>query len=181
MVGRYDLMPVGENAEEALGRVLDAYGRSGVGLAECLDTDSSALSASDMRYFGNEYYGRVPSYASFIRYLNRLPGELRDSFNESVAEIESGRAVGEMGEIARGGSYERQDKVRFDMLGKINGIYERRIDRIDKRRRDRGEGAERGVDMAARIISALSNADLLKVKGNVEAIDAEFKEVAGGE
>lgn len=178
---RYDLMPVGEGAEEALGRVLDAYGRSGVGLSECLDTDSVALSAGDMRYFGAEYFGRVPSYASFVRYLNRLPEEVRDRFNESVAEIESGRAVGEMGGIARGGEYGREEQVKFGMLEKLNKVYERRIDRIDRRRRDRGEGAERGVDMAARIISALSNADLLKVKGNVEAIDAEYKEVASGE
>jgi hypothetical protein len=178
---RQDLIPTAENYEEALGRVLDAYGRSGVGLSECLDTDSVALSAGDMRYFGAEYFGRVPSYASFIRYLNRLPEEARDRFNESVAEIESGRTVGEMGGIARGGEYGREEQVKFGMLDKLNRVYERRIDRIDKRRRDRGEGAERGIDMAARIISALSNADLLKVKGNVEAIDAEYKEVAGGE
>lgn len=178
---RHELIPIGEGAEEALGRVLDVYGRSGVGLSECLDTDSVALSSGDMRYFGREYFGRVPSYASFIRYLNKLPEDVRDRFNESVAEIESGRALGEMGGIARGGGYGREEQVKFGMLERLSKVYERRIDRIDRRRRDRGDGAERGIDMAARIISALSDADLLNVKGRVEAINAEFKEVAGGE
>ena len=177
MVDRYELVPVGETAGDALDRVIDAYGRSGVTLRECLDTDSAALSGGDMQYFGKEYYGKVPSYATFVKYLNRLPVDQKDNFWETIAEIESGRYVEGMAQVADGGSYERDDKVKFEMLGKLNGIYERKLDRIDKRRRDRGVAEERGVDLAARLISALSNSDLLKLKDRAEAIDAEYKNV----
>lgn len=177
---RYELVPIGENAGTALDRVLEAYGKSGVGLKECLDDDSSALSGQDMKYFGEEYFGRVPSYATFIKYLNKLPVDQKDNFWETVSEIESGRCVGEMKEVADGGSYERDDQVRFNMYGKLNGIYERKLDRIDRRRRDRGISEEKSVDLAARLISALSNKDLLRIKGQAEAIDAEYKEVADG-
>lgn len=177
-MGRFDLVPVGENAEQALSVILEAFGRSRGTLAECLDGDAAALSAGDLNYFSEQYYGCVPNYATFVRYLNKLPAEQRDEFNEAVAEIEAGRTLGTMRGIASKDEFEPGDKARFGMLNKINNIYEKRIDRIDRRRRDRGVGEARGVDMAARLISALSNADLLKVKGKVEAINAEYKEVA---
>ena len=52
---RKALIPVGEGAGEALERVLEVFSASGVGLAECLDTDSVALCASDLHYFPKDY------------------------------------------------------------------------------------------------------------------------------
>lgn len=176
-MSRTDLVPVGENTEQALDLVMDAFSKSGVSLEQCLNGDAGALSAGDMLYFGKEYYGKVPSYGVFMRYLNKLDPEIKDNFMETVAEIESGRYIHGMDSIASGDS--KDDPTagrRFAWYDKLNRTYERRMDRIDRRRKDRGLDKEKGADLAVKIISALNNADLLKLKGKVEAIDAEFTE-----
>lgn len=183
VVKRNSLVPVGENYEKALDSVIDVVSKHGVSLKECLDTDSCALSASDMRYFGREFYGCVPSYGIFIKYLGRLPVDVKDNFMEIITEIESSRYVGEMDKIA----YMTGDELsedphqgrRFGWLQKLNAVHEKRLARIDSRRKNRGDAEARGVDLAAKLISALSDADLLKIKGKVEAIDAEYKEIEG--
>lgn len=183
---RYDLVPYGDEPEEALSRVLDAFSKSGVSLAECLDTDSAALSASDLRYFDSKYFGKVPSYSVFMRFLNKQSLEVRDNFLSVVAETESARYAKTMDSIARGSDGSLMDSRRFSMYEKLNKMNERRIDRMDKRiasRATKNEGIEQGVDMAARLITALSNADLLKIKQRVDTIDAEYQamEVAESE
>lgn len=181
VVKRYSLVPVGEGYEKALDNVIDVVSKSGVTLKECLDTDSCALSASDMRYFGKEYFGCVPSYGIFMKYLGKLPIEAKDNFVELISEIESSRYVGEMDRIANMSGDELSEDPhqgrRFGWLQKLNTIHEKRLARIDSRRKNRGDAEARGVDLAAKLISALSDADLLKIKGKVEAIDAEYKEV----
>ena len=179
-MGRTDLVPVGEASDEALDRVLDAFSRSGVSLEQCLNSDAAALSSSELMYFDKEYYGKVPTYGVFMRYLNKLDPEIKDNFMETVAEIESGRYVRGMDSIANGNGDNPFDGRKFAWLDKLNRTYERRLSRIDKRRKDRGDGREKGADLAVRIIGALSNADLLKLKGKVEAIDAEFTEDEDG-
>lgn len=176
---RRALIPVGEGTDEALERVLDVFSRSGVGLAECLDTDAVALCASDMRYFPEEYFGRVPTYANFMRYVNQLPLDKRNGFKELVAEIDAGRSMQSMNKIASGSDGNAMDARRFNMFRAINQAAEKRLDRIGRSIEKQGEAEARGVDMAARLITALSNADLLRIKGRVEAIDTEYREVAG--
>ena len=183
---RYDLVPYGDDPEEALGRVLDAFSKSGVSLAECLDTDSAALSASDLRYFDSKYFGKVPSYSVFMRFLNKQPLEVRDNFLSVVAETESARYAKTMDSIAKKTDGSLTDSRIFSMYEKLNKLNERRIDRMDKRiasRATKNEGIEQGVNMAARLITALSNADLLKIKQRVDTIDAEYQamEVAESE
>ena len=183
---RYDLVPYGDDPEEALGRVLDAFSKSGVSLAECLDTDSAALSASDLRYFDSKYFGKVPSYSVFMRFLNKQPLEVRDNFLSVVAETESARYAKTMDSIAKKSDGSLTDSRIFSMYEKLNKLNERRIDRMDKRiqsRATKNDGIEQGVDMAARLITALSNADLLKIKQRVDTIDAEYQamEVAESE
>lgn len=183
---RYDLVPYGDDPEEALGRVLDTFSKSGVSLAECLDTDSAALSASDLRYFDSKYFGKVPSYSVFMRFLNKQPLEVRDNFLSVVAETESARYAKTMDSIAKKTDGSLMDTRRFNMMKDLNKMAERRIDRMDKRiqsRATKNEGIEQGVDMAARLITALSNADLLKIKQRVDTIDAEYQamEVAESE
>lgn len=178
MLDRKALIPVGENAGDAIERVLDAFGRSGVSLAECLDTDAVALAASDMRYFGQEYFGRVPTYANFMRYINQLPLDKRNEFKELVAEMESELSVKSMRRIASKTDGSTADGRIFKMYETLGRVAERRLDRIERARGRQADAAVAGADMAARIISALSNADLLKIKGQAEAIDAEYKEVA---
>ena len=173
-MARTDLVPVGETAEQALDAVMDAFSKSGVSLEDCLNSDAAALSASEMLYFGKEYYGKVPSYGVFMRYLNKLDPEIKDNFMETVAEIESGRYIKNMDGIAGKEYIQAEDSRRFAWYDKLNRTYERRMDRIDRRRKDRGLDREKGADLAVKIISALNNADLLKLKGKVEAIDAEY-------
>ena len=175
---RYELVPIGEGAEGALERVFEAFGRSGVTLSECLDTDSAALCASDLQYFDKRYFGKVPTYAVFMRYLNKLPMAQRDEFMSTVAEIESGKARGGMSKIAGGSEIGLEQVRRFNMLKDLGNLAEKRIDRLDKRAAARAASAETSVDLAARLISALSNNDLLRIKGQVDTIDAEYKEVA---
>ena len=182
---RYDLVPYGEDAGAALDRVLDAFSKSGVSLAECLDTDSAALSATDLRYFDAKYFGKVPSYSVFMRYLNKQPMDVRDNFLSVVAETESARYAKTMDKLAKDSDGSLMDTRIFSMYEKLNKLNEKRIDIMDKRIQARAtdKGVEQGVDMAARLIAALSNADLLKVKGQVDAIDAEYQamEVAESE
>lgn len=175
---RRALIPVGEGIDEALERVLDVFSRSGVSLAECLDTDAVALCAGDMRYFPEEYFGRVPTYANFMRYVNQLPLDKRNGFKELVAEVDAGRSMQTMNKIASTSEGSLMDSRRFNMFKAINQAAEKRLDRIGRSQEKQGEAEARGVDMAARLITALSNADLLKIKGQVDAIDAEYKEVA---
>jgi len=180
LVDRRALIPVGEDAGQALERVLEAYSKSGVGLAECLDTDATALSASDMRYFDGEYFGRVPNYATFMRYVNGLPLEQRNGFKEIVAEIEAERSIKAMRGIAEASEGSALDARRFNMYRDLNKAAEKRLDRIDRQNAAKAVVEEKGADLAARIITALSNKDLLRIKGQVDAIDAEYKEVADG-
>lgn len=177
MEQRFDLVPYGDGVNEALDRVLDAFSRSGVSLAECLDTDAAALSASDLKYFDGKYYGKVPTYAVFMRYLNKIPAAERDEFMTTVAEVESGRTAKRMADIATGESVGLAELRRFNMMKDLNKLAEKRIDRMDKRIASRAETGSKTVDMAARLIAALSDADLLKIKGKVDAIDTEFKEI----
>lgn len=184
LIDRKALIPVGEASGEAIERVLDVFGKSGVSLAECLDTDSVALCASDMKYFPAEYFGRVPSYSIFMRYINQLPLEQRNEFKGLVAEVESELSAGEMAKIAKTSDGTLADSRRFKMFSDLNRVAEKRLDRIERARARHEGSAAAGVDLAARIISALSNADLLKIKGQVETIDAEFKAIEradGGE
>lgn len=156
------LIPTGQEAETVLDRVLDALGRSGVGLQEMLDSDAAALSGREMQYFPAEMWGQVPSYGVFVKYLNRLPGDLRDTFMETVSEIEAGRYERRMDGLANGFSGDRTERGQFEMYNKLHGIQERRLARIDKRRHERGEGEARGIDLAARMIAALSSAELVR-------------------
>lgn len=183
MSDRYALVPTIDTAEIVLERVMDAFGKSGVSLAECLDTDAVALSAGDMRYFDQRYFGKVPTYAVFMRYLNKVPPAVRDSFMAMVAEVESANAAKTMEHISNKDSIGLEEVRRFKMASELNKAAERRIDRFDKRAATRADNDARSVDMAARLISALSNADLLKIKGRVDAIDAEYQamEVAQSE
>lgn len=171
------LVPTKENYEEALERILDVYGKSGVSLSECLDTDSVALSAGDLKYFDKKWYGKVPSYSVFVRYLDKLPADVRDKFMGLVNEIESGRYSDEMAKVARGTFVGPDEVRRFGMYKELNKVAERRIDRIDKRIASRDTSAERGADLALRIISALSDKELLKIKGDAETIDAEYRAI----
>lgn len=177
MEQRFDLVPYGDDVSGALDRVLDAFSKSGVSLAECLDTDAAALSASDLRYFDGKYYGKVPTYAVFMRYLNKLPAGDRDEFLTTVAEVESGRTAKGMADIANKGSIGLEEVRRFNMMKDLNKLAEKRIDRMDRRIASRADNGVKTVDMAARLIAALSDADLLKIKGRVDAIDAEYQAI----
>ena len=176
-IERYELVPYGDGAAEALDRVMDVFGRSGVTLAECLDTDAVALSAGDLQYFDREYYGKVPSYAVFMRYLNKQPAAIRDDFMSVVAEVESGLSGRKMGQIASNTDGSATDSRIFNMYKELNRIAERRIDRIDKRVAKRADNDVRTADLATRIIEALSNKDLLRIRDNMDAIETEYKEV----
>lgn len=173
----YELVPYGDDIEGALERVLDAFGRSGVSLAECLDTDSVALSASDLKYFDAKYFGKVPSYAVFMRYLNKIPYNERDEFLGIVAEAESSLSSKEMSKLVRESDGGVTDVRRFNMWRDLNRSAERRIDRIDRRVAHRAETEVRSGDMAARLIAALNNSDLIALKSKVDAIEAEYSEV----
>ena len=177
MSDRYALVPVKDSEQDALDRVLDAFGKSKVTLAECLDTDAMALSANDMQYFDKQYYGRVPTYAVFMRYLNKIPAAIWDSFLSTVAEVESSRTAKSMAELANSDSIGLEEVRRFNMLKSLNNRAEKQIDRFDRRAASRADTEVRTADMAARLISALSNADLLKIKGRVDAIDAEYQSI----
>jgi len=177
MSDRYDLVPLSDSPSDALDRVLDAFGRSSVSLAECLDTDAVALSASDMRYFDQKYYGKVPTYAVFMRYLNKIPAAVRDSFLATVAEVESARSAQGMAKLASSDSIGLEQVRRFNMLKDLNKRAEKQIDRFDRRAAARADTEVRTGDMAARLISALSNADLLRIKQRVDTIDAEYQSI----
>lgn len=174
---RFALVPYGEKVDEPLERIIDTLSKSGVGLEAMLDADSTALSASDMKYFPKEYYGRVPSYGVFVKYLNKLPGDVRDNFNEVVAEIEAGRYTRRMEKLADNYDGDKFERSKFEMYNKLETLQERRLGRIDRRRKERGDGEARGIDLATRMIAALSSADLLKIKERVETIDAECQAV----
>lgn len=65
---------------------------------------------------------------------------------------------------------------RFNWAEKLAKLQGRKLDRIDKRRSD--DGMEKGVDLTLKIIEALSNTQLEKVK---KVMDAEWAEVSAEE
>ena len=169
------LVPV-EGDTEGLDEILSVMSKSGSSLRTVLDSDSCALCRGDMRYFSEDWYGRVPTYSRFMGALSRLGGDAKDDFMERVAEIEGSRYEGEMERTAALSEYTAHDRTRFGFYKQLQTIQERRLNRIDARRKARGEGAKQGMDLAIRLISAMSNGELLRVKGDLEAIESEVGE-----
>ena len=163
-----------QNTDNFVDMLVDNISKYGVTVKDMLEADKNVLSASDMKYFSPEYYGKLPSYGLFCRCMKR---DYEDQYYE-ICELEA--------EIMRRGVYDKMDEIankdadewdgteskRFGMFDKLHKANERVLDRIDKKRDNKG--VEQGVDLAVKIISALKNSELVKVVEDMNAIDAEF-------
>lgn len=166
---RKSLVPSGGNVEGILTVLEDAVYKHGLSVQKMLNSDATALSAGDMLYFDKCYYGRVPTYQTFMRMLRKNNPELVLELQEMEAA-----ALGDKYENGMRGIYEMDTDAmdgtegkRFAWAEKLYKVQERKMDRIMKQRSE--EDVEKGVDLAVRVIGALSNAQLLKAKEVMEA------------
>ena len=166
---RKSLVPSGGNVEGILTVLEDAVYKHGLRVQKMLNSDALALSAGDMLYFDKAFFGRVPTYQTFMRMLRKNNPELVLELQEMEAA-----ALGDKYENGMRGIYEMNTEdmdgtegKRFAWAEKLYKLQERKMDRISKQRNE--EGVEKGVDLAVRVIGALSNAQLLKAKEVMEA------------
>lgn len=166
---RKSLVPSGGNVEGILTVLEDAVYKHGLSVQKMLNSDATALSAGDMLYFDKCYYGRVPTYQTFMRMLRKSNPDLVLELQEMEAA-----ALGDKYENGMRGIYEMDtddmdgtEGKRFAWAEKLYRVQERKLDRIAKRRGE--DSVDKGVDLAVKVISALSNAQLLKAKEIVEA------------
>lgn len=163
------LVPAGENIEGIVSVLEEAIHKHGVSIQKMLNSDATALDACDMVYFDKAFFGRVPTYQTFMRMLRKSNPDLVLEIQEMEAE-----ALGDKYENGMRNIYEMNtddmdgtERSRFGWAERLYRMQERKLDRIAKRRGE--EDVEKGVDLAVRVIGALSNAQLLKAKEVMEA------------
>lgn len=161
-----DLIPRDDGGMDFL---CDLVSKHGVSLQTMFDGDSLAISVDDMRYFPASYWGRVPSYAVFMRRLRSECPEKELELREMEAEALGGAYEAGMKAIYEKPTEEMDgnEGKRFNWAERLYRVQERKLDRIAKRRGE--DSVDKGVDLAVKVISALSNAQLLKAKEIVEA------------
>ena len=168
-MSKNSLVPAGENIEGIVSVLEEAIHKHGVSIQKMLNSDATALDACDMTYFDKSFYGKVPTYQTFMRMLRKSNPDLVLEIQEMEAE-----ALGDKYENGMRNIYEMQtddmdgtERSRFGWAERLYRMQERKLDRIAKRRGE--EDVEKGVDLAVRVIGALSNAQLLKAKEVMEA------------
>ena len=171
------LLPDKGSARRVVDELIDLMGKTGKSVQTMMTADCSALSADEMQYFGKELFGKVPTYARFIGMLQKADMGLAMELKEIEAEVLEGYYEGKMRNILETPSkdFDGYESKRFNWAEKLAKLQGRKLDRIDKRRGD--DGMEKGVDLTLKIIEALSNTQLEKVK---KVMDAEWSEIDGG-
>ena len=166
------LVPSGNNSDLIVDTLIDVVSKNGVCIQEILNSDSKAFSAEDLKYLPACFWGRIPSYAVFMKKIRSECPDLELALKELEAEALGGAYEDGMRKIYETPTSEMDgtEGKRFAWGEKLYRIQERKLDRIAKRRGE--EDVEKGVDLAVRVISALSNAQLLKAK---EIMEAEWK------
>ena len=165
------LLPERGTARRVVEELIDMMGRYGKSVQTMMSADCSALNAEDMQYFGVEYFGKVPSYSRFISALRRADPAAELELREIEAQLLEGFYEGKMRDILETPTdeFDGFEGKRFNWAEKLAKLQGRKLDRIDKRRD--GDGVEKGVDLTLKIIEALSNSQLEKVK---KVMDAEW-------
>lgn len=171
---KQQFLPDAANAEGLVGQLLDMVSKNKVSIQKMLDSDCLALSKDDMVYFDKKWWGLLPNYAQFMRILKKVSPEAERELRYAEAEALGGQYEEGMRRIFETPTedFDGMESKRFGWAEKLYKMQERKMDRIDKRMKE--ESVERGVDLAVRVISAMSNAQLLKAK---EVMEAEWKEV----
>lgn len=171
---KQQFLPDTANAESLVSQLLDMVSKNKVSIQKMLDSDCLALSKDDMVYFDTKWWGLLPNYAQFMRALKKVSPEAERELRYAEAE-----ALGAQYEEGMRAIFEKPtedmdgyESKRFGWAEKLYKMQERKMDRIDKRSKE--ENVERGVDLAIKVIGAMSNAQLLKAK---EVMEAEWKEV----
>ena len=168
------LLPDKGTASRVVDTLIDMMGKYGKSVQVMMTADCSALSADDMQYFGREYFGKVPSYSRFISALRRADPAAELELREVEAQVLEGFYEGRMRDILETPTEEFDgfEGKRFNWAEKLAKLQGRKLDRIDKKRGE--DGVEKGVDLTLKIIEALSNSQLEKVK---KVMDAEWSMV----
>ena len=173
-IERSPLVPSKDNVNNVIDLLVDMMGKHQVSIKKMLDNDSLALSPDDMMYFEKVWWGKVPTYSRFIRDLKRTSPELEMELREVEADV-LGRSYEE--ELRSIYSKDKEDwdgteSKRFTWGEKLYKMQERKMERLSKQKGN--DGIEKGVDLTLKVIEALSNNQLEKLKNMV---DAEWSEV----
>ena len=172
--GTKGLLSVGLESPQGIDVLIDMMGKHQKSIKEMLRADSSVMCREDMRYFGKEWFGRLPSYERFERVMKKNNPQELIELKRIEAEVLGDRYEAGMHEIYTRPTEEMDgsEGKRFAWGEKLYKIQERKMDRLDKQAER--NGVERGVDLACKIIEAMSDAKLVKLK---KIMDAEWEEV----
>lgn len=170
------LLPEKATARKVVDELVELMGKTGKSVQTMMTADCAALNADEMQYFGAEYFGKVPSYARFMSALHNADAGLAMELKEIEAQVLGGYYEGKMRDILETPTieFDGYEGRRFNWAEKLAKMQERKLDRIDRRRNN--DGMEKGVDLTLKIIEALSNTQLEKVK---KVMDAEWSMVEG--
>lgn len=166
------------DSPQGIDALIDLMGKHQKGVKEMLKADSAVMCREDMRYFGKEWFGRLPSYERFERVMRRNNPQELIELKRIEAELLGGQYEESLHEIYNKPTEEMDgsESKRFAWGEKLYKMQERKLDRLDKQAEK--NGVERGVDLACKIIEAMSDAKLVKLK---KIMDAEWEEVQDGE
>ena len=165
------------DSPQGIDSLIDLMGKHQRSIKEMLGADNAVMCREDMKYFGKEWFGRLPSYERFTRELRRNNPQELIELKRIEAEILGSRYEESLRDIYTKPASEMDgsESKRFNWGEKLYKIQERKIDRLDKQ--SERNGVERGVDLACKIIEAMSDAKLVKLK---KIMDAEWEEVQDG-
>lgn len=168
------LVPEKGTARKVVDELVELMGKTGKSVQTMMTADCAALNADEMQYFGAEYFGKVPSYARFMSALHNADAGLAMELKEIEATVLGGYYEGKMRDILETPTmeFDGYEGRRFNWAEKLAKMQERKLDRIDRRRNS--DSMEKGVDLTLKIIEALSNTQLEKVK---KVMDAEWSMV----
>lgn len=166
------------DSPQGIDALVDLMGKHHKSIKEMLAADSAVMSREDMRYFGKEWFGRLPSYERFERGLRKSNPQELIELKRLEAEVLGSRYEESLHDIYTKPTSEMDgsESKRFNWGEKLYKIQERKLDRLEKQAER--NGVERGVDLACKIIEAMSDSKLVKLK---KIMDAEWEEVQDGE
>ena len=165
------------NVSHVMDYLLECVYRHGKTIKEMLCEDSCALSERDMRYFDHRLCGKIPSYSLWRMFFNGLNADTREEIERQEQEVLQCRYEGAMRGIAEHAEGSTEETRVFGYWKKLHDISEKRIDRVERRSekrkgREMSEGLK-GLEGAYKLLKALDDSQLLKLKGEVERISEQ--------
>ena len=170
------LVPTASNMDAVMDMLIGMVSKYGVRISKMMNDDSVAFEVSDMRWFGKEWFGRIPSWTRFVSELKKISPDAENMLRYAEAEALGERYESEMVKVLEKDTedFDGSENKRFNWGEKLYKIQERKLARLDEKNKG---GVKEGIDLAIKVIQSLSDAQLMRAK---KVLDAEWTEVGKG-